>query len=153
MEKHLEITDYYGNEIVVKANYTEVKETQDITSPDDPSEIEIISIFLIDEDNSYNETDKFDVDEISRICMELCDFGEEKITLSLRDSNSIKNTEKYLSIDEGKMIENLIRSEAGIVGNSNTKNNTLFLIAKKCKVIGIDQEFIEEMDENFKAKY
>ena len=154
MNRNIEITTYYDNELIIEIDYTPEKLTKDNNSPNDPSEIKVKRIFeVVNENNKYEETDKFDKRQIEIICHELCDFNEHKTTLNEKESRTIMNAEKYLSIEEGKMLEFLIRSEAGRAGNSSTKNNMLFLIAKKCKIIGIDQEFIEEMDENFKAKY
>lgn len=141
--KTLNISTYFCDEIVVEGHYSEgIK--GDRNQPDDPNEFEISTIYE-NIDGDLRETDKFDEDYILQTCLEMCEADMSETTLNEKHSENIMNTQKYLSCEEKDLFEFLLLSEFGRAGNSLEKKKMIYEIARKCELIGLDKEFINEL--------
>lgn len=140
--KEIEINTFYGNEIVVQGYYTKVKSSGNIALPDDPDNFETTNVFEVIE-NNLCPTDKFNVSFIGDLCCNLCFHGQDKITLNEKDSKAIMNTKKYLSADEIKLLDAILKSRYSRAGTSTEIKNTIESIAKKCVLVGFDNEYFK----------
>lgn len=140
----LTICTYYEDVIIVRGNYTQSKPSLGRENPPVPSSFEVIEIFGVNDKSA--DIDRFIIEPINEICCDMIESEMTKIHLTRKMSESIMNTNKYLSYEEQCMLECILQKENRRAGNSQEKKAMIKEIARKCILSGLSQEFIETLN-------